>query len=305
MFRRSVPPIACWLLLLLLAGCTSKEPPPPPRKKAVATVQIGLLPERNIFRQIERYEPLAGYIFRKTGIRMTLTMLPRYGNIVTNFQSANLDGAFFGSFTYSLTHAKTGVEIMARPVSLDNSSTYHGLIFVRKDSRIRSAKDMKGKRFAFVDKATTAGYLLPLAYFRENGIPDYRHYLKEGYYAGTHEAVINDVLNRKADVGAAKNTVFDHLAKEDPRVSSDLVVLTRSPDVPENGLALRKDIDPGIHRLLKETLLNMERDPEGKLVLERFGALRFIETTNADYRPVLEYAKSARLDLATYDYLND
>jgi phosphonate transport system substrate-binding protein len=305
MFRRSLPPIACWLLLLFLAGCAPKEPPPSPRKEPTVKLLIGLIPERNIFRQIERYEPLAEYIFRKTGVRISLTVLPRYGNIVTNFQSEKLDGAFFGSFTYSLTHAKTGVEILVRPVSLDNSSTYHGLIFVRKDSRIRSAKDMKGKRFAFVDKATTAGYLLPLAYFYENGIPDHRQYLKEGYFAGTHEAVINDVLNRKADVGAAKNTVFNRLAKEVPRVSSDLVVLTRSPDVPENGLALRKDIDPAIHRLLKETLLNMERDPEGKEVLERFGALRFIETTNADYRPVLEYAQSAHLDLATYDYLND
>jgi phosphonate transport system substrate-binding protein len=305
MIRRSLAPIACWLLLLLLSGCADKEPPPPPRKQAVAKLQIGLIPERNIFKQIERYEPLAEYIFRITGVRISLSVLPRYGNIVTNFQSSNLDGAFFGSFTYSLTHAKTGVEILARPVGLDNTSTYHGLIFVRKDSGVRNAKDMKGKRFAFVDKATTAGYLLPLAYFRENGVPDYRRYLKEGYYAGTHEAAINDVLNRKADVGAAKNTVFNRIAKEDPRVSRELVVLARSPDVPENGLALRKDVDPGIHRLLKETLLNMERDPEGKKALERFGALRFIETTNADYRPVLEYAKSARLDLATYDYLND
>ena len=305
MLRRSVPPIACWLLLLLLAGCAPTEPPPPPRKEPAAKLQIGLMPERNIFRQIERYEPFAEYIYRKTRIRIALTILPRNGNVVSNFQSSNLDGAFFGSFTYTLAHAKIGVEILARPVWLDNSSTYHGLIFVRKDSGIRSAKDMKGKRFAFVDKATTAGYLLPLAYFHDSEVPDYRKFLKEAYFAGTHEGVINDVLNRKADVGAAKNTVFERPGKEDPRISKELVVLTRSPDVPENGLALRRDLDPGVRQLLKETLLNMERDPEGRKVLEQFGARRFIETTNADYRPVLAYAESIHLDLSTYDYLND
>jgi phosphonate transport system substrate-binding protein len=216
-----------------------------------------------------------------------------------------LDGAFFGSFTYALAHAKVGVEVLARPVALDNSSTYHGLIFVRKDSGIRDIRDMKGKRFAFVDKATTAGYLLPLEYFHTRGISDYKGYLKEYYFAGTHEDAIYDVLNKKADIGAAKNTVFNRLAKGDPRIREDLFILTRSPDVPENAIALRKDIDPAVRNRMKETFLNMHLDPEGKQVLEQFGALRFIETTNEDYAVVVKYAENIHLKLATYDYINN
>ena len=230
---------------------------------------------------------------------------PRYGNIVDNFKSSGLDGAFFGSFTYTLAHAKLGVEVVARPVALDNTSTYYGMIFVRKDSGIRTARDMKGKRFAFVDKATTAGYLLPLEYFRKYGISDYKGYLKEAYFAGTHEDAILDVLNRKADIGAAKNTVFQRLAKDDPRIMKELVVLERSPDVPENALALRKDIDVSVRDRLKDALLKMHLDPDGKQVLERFGALKFIETTNKDYGVVLEYAEEIHLNLPKYDYKND
>jgi phosphonate transport system substrate-binding protein len=81
-----------------------------------------------------------------------------------------------------------------------------------------------------VDKATTAGYLLPLAYFKKNGIRDYRAYLKETYFAGTHEDVIYDVLNKKADIGAAKNTVFERLAKTDERILKELLILEKSPD---------------------------------------------------------------------------
>ncbi|OGP37176.1 MAG: hypothetical protein A2X98_06845 [Deltaproteobacteria bacterium GWC2_66_88] len=286
-------------------ACSRQEPAPPPRKAPETKLLIGLIPERNIFKQIERYEPLAEYLFRKTGAKVSLKILPRYGNIIENFRSSGLDGAFFGSFTYALAHAKVGVEVLARPVALDNTSTYHGLIFVRKDRGIRTAGDMKGKRFAFVDKATTAGYLLPLEYFRDHGIQDYKGYLKEAYFTGTHEDAVYDVLNRKADIGAAKNTVFHRLAKEDPRIRKDLVVLARSPDVPENALALRKDLDAPMRSRLKEALLNMHMDPDGKPVLERFGALRFIETTDADYAVVVKYAEHNRLNLATYDYKND
>ena len=305
MRKRSIACILCVLCLPLLAACSTQEPPPAPKAVPEKTLLIGLIPEQNIFKQMERYEPLMGYLYRKTGTKMKLKILPRYGNIVDNFNSSGLDGAFFGSFTYTLAHAKVGVEVLARPVALDNTSTYHGLIFVRKDSRIRTARDMKGKRFAFVDKATTAGYLLPLEYFHKYGISNYKGYLKEAYFTGTHEDAIYDVLNRKADIGAAKNTVFQRLANADPRIMKELVILTKSPDVPENAIALRKDIDISVRNLLKESLLTMHLDPEGKQVLERFGALKFIETTNKEYGVILRYAEDIHLNLATYDYKND
>lgn len=305
MRKRPIAWIPCLLGLTLLAACSPAEPPAPPKKPPAAKVRIGLLPEQNLFRQLERYEPLVGYLSRQTGAKIELKILPRYGNIIDNFHSSGLDGAFFGSFTYAIAHAKMGVEVIARPVGLDNTSTYHGLIFVRKDSGIRSALDMKGKRFAFVDKATTAGYLLPLDYFYENAIPDFRRHLKESYFTGTHEDAIRDVLDKKADIGAAKNTVFQRLAGEDPRILRELVVLARSPDVPENGLALRRDIDPSLRDRLKETLLRMHLDPDGKKVLEAFGAQKFIETLDRDYDPVRRYAIHVHLDLSTYDYAND
>ena len=291
--------------LPLLAACSPQGPPAPEKKASAGQLLIGLIPEQNIFKQMERYEPLMGYLYKKTGTKMNLQILPRYGNIVDNFTSSAMDGAFFGSFTYTLAHAKVGVEVLARPMALDNTSTYHGLIFVRKDSPVRTARDMKGKRFAFVDKATTAGYLLPLNYFHRYGISNYKGYLKEAYFSGTHEDVIYDVLNRKADIGAAKNTVFQRLAKADPRIMKGMVVLERSPDVPENALALRKDIDPSVRGRLKDVLLTMHQNPEGKQLLEQFGALRFIETTNKEYGVVLKYAGDIHLDLSRYDYKND
>lgn len=273
--------------------------------KGQASLTIGLIPERNIFQQLERYEPLADYISKKIGINIKLKVLTRYGNIIDNFISARMDAAFFGSFTYTLAHAKLGVEAIARPQGIDGSSTYYGLIFVRKDSGIKSIKEMQGKSFAFVDKATTAGYLLPLAYFKEHGVEDYKTFLNETYFTGTHQGAIYDVLNKKSDIGAAKNTMFDRLAADDSRITEELVILARSPDVPENGLAVRKDLDDAIKHKLKETLINMHTDPEGINILKKFGAKKFIKTSNDDYASVYGYAQEIGLNLSTYDYINE
>jgi phosphonate transport system substrate-binding protein len=297
--------IIAWCIgITLLAGCNDKKAATVQKQPSEKTLVIGLIPEQNIFRQMERYEPLARYLQSRTGYKINLVVLPRYGNIIDNFVSKGMDGAFFGSFTYTLAHAKLGVEVMARPENLEGISTYYGLIFVRKDSGIRTAADMRGKRFAFVDKATTAGYLLPLDYFHKNGIKDVRGYFRETYFAGTHEDAIYDVLNKKADIGAAKNTIFEMLAKSESKIAENLVILERSPEVPENSLALRRDIGDEVKKRLKEALLNMHNDPGGKAVLNAFGARRFIPTTDDDFGPVHRYAKEIHLDLSTYDYIN-
>lgn len=291
--------------LLILAGPAlgwAQHPRPGVQK---GSLTIGLAPEQNIFKLIERYTPLAEYLSGKIGMKIKLKALFRYGNATHNFVSGELDGAFFGSFAYVLVHKKIGLEALARPEKEDGSSTYHGLIFVRTDSGIRSAKDMAGKRFVFVDQGTTAGFLVPLEYFKRQGVENYKAYLKEVYYAGTHEDAVYDVLNKRADIGAAKNTVFDRLAAADMRISRDLKILTKSSEVPENGLALRKDVDASIRASLLEALLNMHQNPAGQIVLKNFGARRFIRTADKEYDPVIRMSERAGLNLAEYDFAKD
>ncbi len=268
-------------------------------------ILIGLIPEMNVFKQRERFKPLAEYLTKKTGVKVNLTILSRYGNIIERFTSEKMDGAFFGSFTGALAIQKLGVVPLARPMNLDGSTQYWGYLFVRKDSGIRSVKDMKGKKIAFVEKATTAGYVFPVAYFKDHGVKDPDKYFSDHFFAGSHDAAIYAVLDRKADVGAAKHSMYDRVRKADPRVDKELVILAESAKVPSNGLCVRKGLDKGIQKKLKEALLNIDKDPEGKVVLQKFGGIKFIETTVADYNPVFDIARKAGIDIKKYVYRNE
>ena len=297
--------VALMLLLPLINSC-SNQPEAPSEKVAPSEKKfyLGLIPEHDLFGQKERYTAIASYISEKSGLDVELKILSRYGNIIDNFLSGQLDGAFLGSFTGALAIKKLGVEPLARPVWLDGKSTYYGLIFVRKDSGIKNAQDMKGKRFSFVDKATTAGWLLPLTYFQENSIENYRAWFSETYFTGTHEDAIYDVLNGKADIGAAKNTVLERLTINDSRLLDELHILATSPEVPANALVVRRGLNNFLKIKLKNILLQMDQDEHGRQILDEFGARKFVETTTKDYDPVFSYAEKIRLDLGKYDYKN-
>ena len=267
-------------------------------------LKIGLIPEQNVFKQFKRYEPLGKYIEKKTGIIIKFTMLSRYGNIIESFHEKKMDGAFWGSFTGAMAIKKFGMQPIARPVNLDGTSSYYGYILVRKDSGIKNISDMKGKSIAFVEKATTAGYVFPMAYFKENGIKDIDKYFSEHYFTGSHDAAIHALLNEKVDIACAKNTVYEILARDNPGIKDELYIIARSSDVPSNGLGLRKELAYGVKEELKSALLNMHSDPEGKKVLKEFGVKQFIETGNDDYSPVFDLAERAGINLKHYEYLN-
>jgi len=270
-----------------------------------AELTIGLIPEQNVFKQKERYTPLGHYLERKTGVKIQFTILSRYGNILDRFAAEHMDGAFFGSFTGALAIRRLGVEPLARPVNLDGTSTYRGYIFVRKDGGIRTVADMKGKRLAFVERSTTAGYVYPMAFFRESGVSDIATHFSEHYFAGSHDAAIYAVLEGKADVGCAKHSMFDRVSRKDSRVAQELAVLETSPDVPSNGLCVKSDLDADVKARVTAVLLKMDQEPEGIEVLRTFEALRFVPTSKDDYTVVFEIAKRAGIDIDTYSYANE
>jgi phosphonate transport system substrate-binding protein len=251
-------------LILIASAILVSMPLSDSAQPAQEEILIGLIPELNVFKQMERFRPLADYLSEQTGVKVKLTILSRYGNIIESFISEKMDGAFFGSFTGGMAIKKLGLEPIARPVNLDGESTYHGHLYTRKDTGIKNIQDMRGRKMAFVERATTAGYVFPLAYLRENGIQDMGSFFEEFFFAGSHDASLIAVLDGKADIGASKNTVFDWVRENDSRVDKEIVILAESAKVPSNGLCVRRDLDDNLKQKLKEVLLKINQSAEGK-----------------------------------------
>ena len=268
------------------------------------SIVIGLLPEMNVFKQKKRFAPLADYLSEHMGITVKMTMLSRYGNIIERIKADAVDGAFLGSFTGGLAISQLGVIPLARPINMDGTSTYFGYIFTRKDSNITTVAGMKGKSLALVERATTAGYVFPIAWFKQQGVEDISTYFSEHFFTGSHDGAIDAVLEGKADVGAAKNTIYERMLESNPSLENELVILANSPRVPSNGLCVDESLDLQFREKLQDLLLNLHHDPKGIEVLKKLGAKRFVETSKEDYNPVFQLAKKAGIDLEKYDYFN-
>ncbi|HAZ10695.1 MAG: hypothetical protein A2047_02200 [Omnitrophica bacterium GWA2_41_15] len=264
-------------------------------------IRIGLVPEEDIRKMAQRYQPLVEYLSKKMNQKVILVFLDSYGEVCDKFIYKQLDAAFFGSFSYSLTHVKAGVEPIGRP-DYNGVSTYRGLIVVRSDSNINSVSDMKGKKLALVHQATYAGYLYPLYYFKEHGIDSLQDYFSKVIFAGSHDKAIYALLRGEVDVAAPKDLVYQRIIKENPELEKKLIILSASGLVPSNTLCVRKDLGLALKDKLKETLLNLNNDQEAIPALEALSAARFIETKDSDYKNLYDTINALGIDLNTYPY---
>ena len=134
--------------LLVLAPLAARAQAQPRR----ARVLIGLIPELNIFKQKARFKLLGEYLSRKIGVPVQFESLSRYGNILESFESERLDGAFFGSFTGALAIEKLGVVPLARPVNLDETSSYWLKVTANTDGSFAVLNPRTGQTKAYPAK---------------------------------------------------------------------------------------------------------------------------------------------------------
>jgi len=285
--------IACLLVCLITATARLGS-----AAVQIEELLIGIEPEHNIFDQMEQYRSLADYLSDELGVEVKFTIMSRYGEVIKRFKSLKLDGAFLTSYTATMGINELKLEPVASPVNLSGESTSQGYIFVRKDSGIRDIKDMQGKSIVFVDPATMEGYLFPLAYLGRHGITEINKFFSRVSYSGGHASTIFAVLDGRADIGAAKNTVFDKLVHNDPSIHEELTLIAQSPKAPEITLCLKNEIDRNLREKLGAVLLAMDKNFDGKAALKQFKALRFVKPDKTDFAKIEEMAQEAQSAIA-------
>ena len=161
---------------------------------------------------------------------------------------------------------------------------------------------MKNKSLVLVDKATSAGYIFQLFYFKYFGISNMKDYFSRISFANSHDAAAWAVYNGEADIGGAKNHIFNKIMEEYPDFKEQMLILSESPEFPSNGLAVRKDLNPAIKLRIKNLLFSLHETPEGQEVLRKFGAIKFVATTDDDYVVLYNMVKELGIDLQEYSF---
>lgn len=185
------------------------------------------------------YRPLAEHLSRQLGRPVKLYTVDTWEGLAKSLANGETDIALMGPWGYVLANHVAGAQAVAS-ILYDGKPEYFAIMVTHPKSGIRSIADLKGRTFAFGDKGSTSGYLIPYHHFQKNGIdPD--KYL--GRVLNTkHQAIEMQVTRGEIDAGADYNRNRDAMIAEGLIKAADSVVFWTSDPLPNDAVAVRADL---------------------------------------------------------------
>lgn len=232
---------------------TSELPPP-----AVDHILLGLTPYLGPDRTLERARPLVDYLARTVGVRVEARAAESYADLVRMAARGEADLVALSPLAYVTARDKGArLRVLATPVER-GSPTYLGYVVVRADDRrYRRVSDLRGARFAFVERTSASGYLYARSLLREYGLdPDQD--LGETSLMGSHPAVIRAVLDGRADAGAIGSSLLE-VSGEPMGAGQGLRVIGKTARIPFDAYCVRADMDEGTSLRIQRALLAVAR----------------------------------------------
>ncbi|MCO6431451.1 MAG: PhnD/SsuA/transferrin family substrate-binding protein [Deltaproteobacteria bacterium] len=247
------------------------------------TVYFGIYTAVKPTEQIAKFTPVAKALAAamseslKRPVEVKFKVAATYQEGLKDIVEGKVDFSRLGPATYiEATNANPKLSLLAIE-SKGGSTTDFGVICIKDDSPVSAVTDLKGKKFAFGDEASTIGRYLSQQYLLKHGIK--AGDLAGFEYLGRHDAVAAAVGAGRFDAGAVKEETYKKLKAS----GTPLKELARFPNASQAWVA-KSDLNPEVLDALKAGLLGLE----DKAALKAIDADQIVQGSEEDFKLVRE-----------------
>jgi phosphonate transport system substrate-binding protein len=255
---------------------------------------LGLVPSREADVLVENAQPLADYLSTELGIPVESFVPNDYTGLIAAMEAGQADIGAFGPFSLLQAQDVAGAEIILQSAR-DGAVTYHtqwmtndpdkycedepqaneeGLLFCNGtlDAEEGPAGEeaiatiAAGTPVSFVEQASASGYIFPAVQLLDAGIDPESDIAP--IFSGGHDNSVIAVCNGDAEVGVSFNDARTILEEGDCENMDNVVVFALSPEIPNDGIAVRGELPDELKQQIADALIAYARTEEGAAVLD-------------------------------------
>ncbi|MTJ11695.1 phosphate/phosphite/phosphonate ABC transporter substrate-binding protein [Anabaena sp. UHCC 0187] len=297
LFSQSIIMFLAVVMMLLNTGCSQKvfHPSPPAVnkiRKNLPSLKIGILPLQNFQNQQRMIKQFDSYLEKFLGRTVDIQLAKNYDEAVNWLVEEKVDIAYLGPLTY-LEALDRGAKIEPLVASIDKNTGqpwYRACIIIKSDSSIHSLSDLKGRRVAFIDKLSTAGYLMPLAAFKKLNIDpnqDFKKFIYTGSHTKSMEALENGIVD-----AIATHIPFYTKQKRMGKFPQNSRILWESDPMPQFPVVVLKKLPPELIKQLKQAFINT---PDGIEDINGTESAGYTLVSASDYESIQQIRKDLNL----------
>ena len=153
------------------------------KKVSLKELNVQFVPSSQADTIQAKAKPLEKLLKKQLGIPVHVTISTDYNTVVEAMGSKKVDMGFLPPDPYVHAHEQYGAKVILQSERYgindkkgDGSNTdklvdyYRAIVLVKKDSKIKSVKDLKGKKIAVQDTTSDAGYMFPVVDLKKKGM---------------------------------------------------------------------------------------------------------------------------------------
>ena len=250
-------------------------------------------------------KPLAKLLSKKLGIPVHVTVSTDNTALVESMASKKVDVGFLPSDAYVLAHKRKAADPLLQAMRYDYDepsgkqnpnkldSKYQSMIIVRKNSKIKSIKDLKGKKIAIQDPTSTSGYILPVAELYKKGI----NVVKDDNLVNVkgHDQGVVSVLNGDTDAAFVFKDARNLVAKDEPNVFKEVKPIYFTKKVPNDTISVRSNMSSAFRKKLAKSMKEIVKTKEGAKILNNiYDHYGYKDAKDSDYNIIREYQSLAK-----------
>ncbi|MCG3400125.1 phosphate/phosphite/phosphonate ABC transporter substrate-binding protein [Staphylococcus massiliensis] len=263
------------------------------------TVQF--VPSQNADTLEAKAKPLEKLLSKELDIPVKVSVSTNYNTIVEAMKSKKVDVGFLPPTAYTLAKEQKAADLLLQAQRFgvneedgsptkDKVSSYKSQIVVKKDSNIKSLKDLKGKKIALQDVTSTAGYTFPVAELMKEDINPAKD-MKVTTVKGHDQAIIA-LLNGDVDAAATFQDARNTVKKDEPNVFKDTKVIHTTEDIPNDTISVRSDMDKEWKDKISKAFKDIAKTKEGhKIISEVYSHEGYVDGKDENFDVVREYSK--------------
>jgi phosphonate transport system substrate-binding protein len=257
--------------------------------QAMHEVTLALTPSRDPTLLHEVGGELGRYLSRHLGMPIRVHVASDYAGVIEALRSQLVDVAFLTAVGYVLAAREADAEIAVKALR-GGRADYAARIFVLQESAISRLAELRGKTIAFVDPASSSGFIYPMVLLVKEGFVqnrDPKSFFKESIFAGGHDAALLSVLNGSVDAAAAFDEAPERILK-DPMKAARFRYIAETARIPNDGAALRHSLGAELKRRITASLVALNTTEGIDLLRRLYNIDGLVIAHDSDYDPVRE-----------------
>lgn len=234
---------------------------------------------------LSKYKSLISKLGDVLEKRIELVQTPNYTEMQHLFISGQVHLGILNALSYvQMGHETRFLSVAKRMIG--TQGYYRCYIISNRNLDVSRLADLKGRSFAFSERNSTTGYLLPILLLREQGIDPEKDFSKT-LSIFQHDSLILAVANWSVDAAAVASYVFDDY---DKRITNKIRILEKSAFIPLGPLVVRHDLGIETIEKIKAFFLTLHQSETGRSLLKEAGLSRFAPVAPDDYDFIREAA---------------